>query len=65
MKGNQIMNNENNKDMKNEEAEQKFKDAVFEAFAAKNPGVHRDEDGFIVVPMRVRRRKPQNDNKNE
>lgn len=59
------MNSENNKDMENEEAEQKFKDAVFEAFAAKNPGVHRDEDGFIVVPMRVRRRKPQNDNKNE
>ena len=59
------MNSENNKDMENEEAEQKFKDAVFEAFASKTPGVHRDEDGFIVVPMRVRRRKPQNDNKNE
>ena len=57
MKGNQIMNNENNKDMENEEAEQKFKDAVFEAFASKTPGVHRDEDGFIVVPIRVRRKK--------
>ena len=29
------MDNENNKDMENEETEQKFKDAVFEAFAAK------------------------------
>lgn len=51
------MDNENKKDMTNEEAEQKFKDAVFEAFASKNPDVHRDEDGFIVVPIRVRRKK--------
>jgi len=58
------MNNEYKKDMTNEEAEQKFKDAVFEAFASKAPGVHRDEDGFIVVPMRVRR-KPQNDQNHE
>ena len=46
------MENENKKGMTNEEAEHKFKDAVFKAFASKMPGVHRDEDGFIVVPVR-------------
>lgn len=51
------MNNESNTDMTNKEAEQKLQDAVFNAFTSQNPGVHRDEEGFIVVPMRVRRKK--------
>ena len=41
-----------------DEMENDFKDKMFHALSQKNPGVHRDEDGFIVLPMRVRRRKP-------
>ena len=53
------MDNKSKKDMTNEEAEQKFKDAVFNAFSEKNPDVYRDEDGFIVFPrVRIRRKAP-------
>ena len=41
-----------------EEMENDFKDKMFQALSQKNPGVHRDENGYIVLPMRVRRRKP-------
>ena len=48
-----------------EEMDKDFKNKMFQALSQKNPGVHMDQDGFIVMPVRVRRRKPQNDNKNE
>ena len=56
------MDNENKKDMTNEEAEQKFKDAVFNAFSEKNPDVYRDEDGFIVFPrVRIKKKSSEKD----
>lgn len=52
------MDENNKKEMSLEDMEQDFKKKMFEAFSSKMPGVHYDEDGFIVVPMRVRRRNP-------
>ena len=52
------MEDNSKKKMTPEEMENDFKDKMFQALSQKNPGVHRDEDGFIVLPMRVRRRKP-------
>ncbi len=36
--------------MTQEEAEQDFKDKMFDIFSEKLEGVHRDKDGFIVIP---------------
>ena len=52
------MEDNSKKKMTPDEMENDFKDKMFQALSQKNPGVHRDEDGFIVLPMRVRRRKP-------
>ena len=52
------MEDNSKKKMTPDEMENDFKDKMFQALSKKNPGVHRDEDGFIVLPMRVRRRKP-------
>ena len=52
------MEDNSKKKMTPDEMENDFKDKMFPALSQKNPGVHRDEDGFIVLPMRVRRRKP-------
>ena len=52
------MEDNSKKKMTLEEMENDFKDKMFQALSQKNPGVHRDENGFIVLPMRVRRRKP-------
>ena len=46
----------NSKKRNDEEMEKDFKNKIFNALAQKNPGVHIDEDGFIVVPVRVRRK---------
>lgn len=52
------MEDNNKKKMTPEEMDKDFKEKMFKALAQKNPGVHMDQDGFIVMPMRVRRRKP-------
>ena len=52
------MEDNSKKKMTPEEMENDFKDKMFQALSQKNPGVHRDENGFIVLPIRVRRRKP-------
>jgi hypothetical protein len=52
------MEDNSKKKMTPDEMENDFKDKMFQALSQKNPGVHRDENGFIVLPMRVRRRKP-------
>ncbi len=51
-----MMNNDNDKPMTQEEAEQDFRENVFNIFSEKYPDVTRDENGFIVIP-RVKRRK--------
>ena len=48
------MEDNSKKKMTPEEMENDFKDKMFQALSQKNPGVHRDENGFIVLPMRVR-----------
>lgn len=53
------MENNSKKEMTPEEMEKDFKNKMFNALAQKNPGVHIDEDGFIVMPVRVRK-KPKN-----
>ena len=53
-------NNTEKKDMTPEEMDQAFKDALFNVFSSKMPGVHYDEDGLIVVPVPVRRKAPEN-----
>ncbi len=53
------MEDNNKKEMTSEEMEKDFKDKLFKALSQKNPGVHMDQDGFIAMPVRVRR-KPQN-----
>lgn len=53
------MENNSKKEMTPDEMEKDFKDKMFNALAQKNPGVHMDHDGFIVMPVRVRR-KPKN-----
>ncbi len=45
------------------EAEQEFKDSVFNIFSEKVPGAYKDEDGFIVIPKRQRRKRENPDNK--
>ena len=47
---------DNKKEMTQEEAEQDFKENVFNIFSEKYPDVTRDENGFIVI-SRVKRRK--------
>ena len=42
--------NDEQKEMTQEEAEQDFKDKMFDIFSEKLEGVHRDKDGFIVIP---------------
>ena len=55
------MENNSKKEMTPEEMEKDFKNKMFKALSKKNPGVHIDQDGFIVMPVRVRK-KPRNDN---
>ncbi len=52
-----------NKNKTHEDYEEEFKNMVFKAFSEKIPGVHRDDDGFIVVPMVRRRKKTITDKK--
>lgn len=59
------MDDKNKKEMTPEEMDKDFKEKMFHALSQKNPGVHMDQDGFIVVPMHVRRRNPQNNNRNK
>ena len=49
-------NNTEKKDMTPEEMDQAFKEALFNDFSSKMPGVHYDEDGLIVVPVPVRKK---------
>lgn len=41
---------ETKKEMTQEEAEKDFKENMFSIFSEKLEGVHRDKDGFIVIP---------------
>ena len=52
------MDDKDKKEMTPEEMDKDFKEKMFHALSQKNPGVHMDQDGFIVMPVRVRRRKP-------
>ncbi len=52
--------NDKSKEMTPEEAEQNFKDAVEKIFAEKVPGVYRDKDGFIVIPMKRKKKRKRN-----
>ncbi len=52
------MEDNNKKKLTLEEMEKDFKNKMFQALSQNNPGVHMDQDGFIVMPMRIRRRKP-------
>ena len=54
------MENNSKKEMSPEEMEKDFKNKMFNALAQKNPGVHIDEDGFILMPVRVRRKTKNN-----
>ncbi len=47
-----------NKEMTPEEMDTEFKNMMFNALSRNNPGVHMDEDGFIVIPTLTRRKKP-------
>ncbi|MBE5849897.1 MAG: hypothetical protein E7298_07035 [Lachnospiraceae bacterium] len=51
---------ENKKETTQEEAEQDFRENVFNIFAEKAPGAYRDENGFLVIPRVARRRKDSN-----
>lgn len=53
------MDGKNKKGMTPEEMGRDFKEKMFKALSQKTPGVHMDQDGFIVVPMRVRRKPKQ------
>lgn len=54
-----MTDNNNDKLMTQEEAEQDFKNAVADIFSKQIPGgVYRDENGFLVIPRR--HRKPDN-----
>ena len=53
------MEDNTKKEMSPEEMEKDFKEKMLKALSQKNPGVHIDQDGFIVMPVRVRR-KPKN-----
>lgn len=48
-----MMNDNNDKPMTQEEAEEDFKNAVADIFSKQIPGgVYRDENGFLVIPRR-------------
>lgn len=51
------MDNQKN-EMTQEEMDKHFKNMMFKTLSEKNPGVHMDEDGFIVVPTLIRRKRP-------
>lgn len=51
---------EKNKPMTQEEADEDFRNAVANIFSEKVPGVHRDKDGFIVIPRVIRRKNDSN-----
>lgn len=51
---------ENKKETTQEEAEQDFRENVFNIFAEKAPGAYRDENGFLVIPRVTQRRKDSN-----
>ncbi len=53
MRGGFGMGNEN-ESKKSEEDD--FKEAMFKAFSEKCPGTYIDEDGFIVIPAKRRKR---------
>ena len=56
---------ETNKEMTQEEAEKDFKENMFSIFSEKLEGVHRDKDGFIVIPrasIKKRNKKTSDDN---
>lgn len=53
------MDDVNMKEVVQKEAEQDFRDSFAEILKDKVPGVHIDENGFIVVPMIVRRKKDE------
>jgi len=48
---------DDDKKMISEKAENDFKNKVFDIFSERIPGTHRDEDGMLVVPIRIPRRK--------
>ena len=48
------------KDMTPEGMDQSFKEAMFKAFSQKIPGVHMDQDGYIVVPVPIRKKPSRN-----
>lgn len=45
-----------NKEFTAEEAEQDFKNKMASIFMRKVPGAHVDEDGFICIPMKCRKK---------
>ena len=51
------MNNQENI-ITQEEMDKHFKKMMFKALSENNPGVHMDEDGFIVLPTLIRRKRP-------
>ena len=50
------MEDNNKKEMTPEEMEKDFKNKMSKVLSKKNPGVHMDQDGFIVMPVRVRKK---------
>ena len=50
------MNDADNKEMTDEELEQDFKDMFASVFTKRVPGSYVDEDGFVVVPVKRRRK---------
>ena len=52
------MDDKDKKEVTPEEMDKDFKENRFHALSQKNPCVHIDQDGFIVMPVRVRQRKP-------
>ena len=42
-------------------AEQDFKDNLFKALSDQNPDAKPDKDGFLVIPIRKRRKKDKPD----
>lgn len=60
------MDNKNKKSMAYMDAEQKFKDMVFDIFSSRMPSIHKNADGLIVVPIPIRKKadiKQNNDKK--
>lgn len=52
-----------NEEKDRQEVEREFKDTVFKVFSERIPGAYKDEDGFIVIPKRQRRKRKDPDNK--